>query len=420
MLRRAALQSVSRLLKAFGPGENWLWQPGAGAGTAASAPAPTPWSTSDGLVEARRVTRVSFPVVSAPRVLDPREPALTSYLPPEASVLAVVDDFSPAVTAEVHTMLAERHRLGGIRAYAVLPVRSSPRRKTLRVAQALAVVARRMGLGTGDRILAVGGGTVLDLVGHVAAFHPGGTPYLRVPTTLVGLVDAGVGLKVGVDVDGRKNLVGSYHAPLACLDDAAFLTTLPDAEFRCGLAEIIKIALVCDARLFTLVDTHHDDLLRRRSGPVLDEVLRRAVDAMLRELERNPLERRLRRLPDFGHEFGHVLEERSGFRLRHGEAVAVGMALSCQVATFAGRLDPAVTERLLRLLSRVGLPWYDPCCDAGELWRALHSDVLPHKGGMLHLVVPTRIGAGGYIDSIDDISPALLRRAWATLRDRPS
>ncbi|WP_422773023.1 3-dehydroquinate synthase family protein [Plantactinospora sp. WMMC1484] len=463
-IRRAALDAVARLLHRYGPGDRRIWRPPprsrSGTRPAPSTPArppssgvppapcvpagsafPPPLNFAVGLAAARgapaareaprvasapvpapvrahRIRELSYRVTFTTGILDPDNAALSAHLPAGARVLAVVDDYSPAVTAAVRDTLASRCRGGRLAGYTVLPLRSSPRGKTFDAAGRLLRRVHRLGLGPADRILAVGGGTVLDLVGYVAACHPGGTPYLRVPTTLVGLVDAGVGLKVGVDSDGRKNLLGAYHPPLACLCDAGFLETLPDAEFRCGLAEIVKIALVRDARLYALVEEHHAALRDPAAAPVLDEVLRRAVAAMLVELEENPWERRLRRLADFGHEFGHLLEERSGHRLRHGEAVAVGMALSCRLGVAAGRLPQGLADRAETLLRRIGLPTYDGCCDADELWRALHTHVLPQKGGELHLAVPVGIGIGGFVDSIDEIDATQLRRAWSALRRR--
>ncbi|GAB3964294.1 hypothetical protein V1634_01675 [Plantactinospora veratri] len=424
LIRQAALDAVARLLHRHGPGDERIWPappPAAAAPAVLSAPATTGpgWRPSvPAPVRAHRIRELGYPVTFTAGVLAPDNAVLSAHLPAGARVLAVVDDYSPTVTAAVRDGLARRCRQGRLAGYTVLPVRSSPRGKTFDAAGRLLRRVRELGLGPADRILAVGGGTVLDLVGYVAACHPGGTPYLRVPTTLVGLVDAGVGLKVGVDLDGRKNLLGAYHPPLACLCDAGFLTTLPEPEFRCGLAEIVKIALVRDARLFALVEQHHAGLRDPATAPVLDEVLRRAVAAMLVELEENPWERRLRRLADFGHEFGHVLEERSGYRLRHGEAVAVGMALSCRLGVAAGRLPERLADRAETLLRRIGLPTYDDCCDAAELWRALHTHVLPHKGGELHLAVPVGIGVGGFVDSIEEIGAADLDRAWSALRHR--
>jgi 3-dehydroquinate synthetase len=201
--------------------------------------------------------------------------------------------------------------------------------------------------------------------------------------------------------------------------DTGFLGTLAPRELRCGLAEAIKIATVCDARLFDLIERHHGDLLAGRDTAAARTILDRSIAAMLRELEANPFEDNLRRLPDFGHEFGHPLESLSRYRLRHGEAVAIGMGLSSCLATYAGYLDRSELRRILTLLRTVGLPLHDRVCEADVLWHKLTDEVLPHKAGRLHLAVPRRIGAGDFIESIDEITVDMLGDACDELRTWP-
>ncbi|GLH95280.1 3-dehydroquinate synthase family protein [Phytohabitans aurantiacus] len=354
----------------------------------------------------RGVIEQSYRVELAPSIFTSQADPLRAWLPDGAKVLAVVDAFSPDVVA-------------GVRRYfhphAVVPVVSSAHTKTLGHAGELLATARALDLGPEDRIVAVGGGMLLDLVGTMALLYQGQTPYLRVPTTLVGLIDAGVGLKVGVDVNQRRNLLGGYRPPLACLCDTTFLRTLPRAEIRCGLAEAIKIAMVADGPLLDLLEEHYEDLFERPDGPVAEEIVRRSIAAMMRELAGNPYEKELRRLPDFGHEFGHLLETASGYALRHGEAVSIGMAFAGHLGVQTGRLPSAAYERMVRLLLRVGLPVYSPLCRPERLWRWLGSDISAHKGGRPHLVVPTGVGRGGFIDSMHELNPDLLRRACADL-----
>ncbi|MEJ3745888.1 iron-containing alcohol dehydrogenase [Actinomycetes bacterium KLBMP 9797] len=354
----------------------------------------------------RGVIEQSYRVELAPSIFtNPADP-LRGWLPAGAKVLAVVDAFAPHVVADV------RRYFSG---HTVVPVVSSAHAKTLGHVGELLTTARRLGLGRDDRIVAVGGGMLLDLVGTMALLYQGETPYLRVPTTLVGLIDAGVGLKVGVDVNQRRNLLGGYQPPLACLCDTAFLRTLPPAEIRCGLAEAIKIAMVADGSLLDLLEERHEDLFERPDGPVAEEIVRRSIAAMMRELAGNPYEKELRRLPDFGHEFGHLLETASGYALRHGEAVSIGMAFAGHLGVQTGRLPAAAYERMIRLLLRVGLPVYSPLCRPERLWRWLGGDISAHKGGRPHLVVPTGVGSGGFIDSMTELNPDLLRRACADL-----
>lgn len=362
------------------------------------------------------VRRMDFPVVIDERILDPIRSPLANYLPLGARVLAVVDDYSAATTAAVDSLLGTYQREGHVRGYEVDTLNASPAMKELQTVRTLLTRAERLGLGPDDRIIAVGGGTVMDTVGFAAALYHGATSFIRVPTTLVGLVDAGVGFKVGVDAEGHRNLIGAYRPPAACLCDAEFLRTLPGPELRCGLAEMIKIAAVRDGELFGLIEDGYDEVLERRIGPALTDLIYRSIVAMVDDLVRNPCETELRRLPDFGHEFGHMLETASGRRLRHGEAVAIGMALSCELATSTGWLAREDADRIIGLLQRVGLPVYDACCDPVALWHRLQDDVLPHKGGHLHLAVPTGIGSGGFIEPLSAIGLPLLEQACQQLR----
>ncbi|GGM17675.1 3-dehydroquinate synthase family protein [Micromonospora yangpuensis] len=357
----------------------------------------------------------TFPVRLVDDVLAPATAALTDLLPERCQVLAVVDPYAPDQVDRVQRLLAGYRDRGYLARFTVLPVVATEHTKNLTQVTTVLRVAEGLGLGADDRVLVVGGGTLMDVVGYAAYLYRGQTPYIRIPTTLVGMVDAGVGLKVGVNLNGHKNLLGAYHPPLACLCDPAFLRTLAPAELRCGLAEVIKMAVVCDAELFDLVERHHGDVLAAHDTPQVREIIDRATRAMLRELSANPVEEDLRRLPDFGHEFGHALESMSGYRLRHGEAVAIGMALSSHLALRTGHLGRVDLDRLLTLLRRTGLALWNPVCDPAVLWDRLHGEVMPHKAGRLHLVVPRRIGVGDFIDSIDEISAHLVAEACAEL-----
>ncbi|MEU0530644.1 3-dehydroquinate synthase family protein [Amycolatopsis tolypomycina] len=371
----------------------------------------SPLAATAGTTSRRLISHVEFldGVFSRP------DAGLSSWLPVHGQVLAVVDAFSPGVLADVEAFLADQRARGVISRVRTIPLTSSPSTKRRELAERLLAEADRMSLGPADLVIGVGGGAVLDLVGTVALLRGGSTPYLRIPTTLVGMIDAGIGLKVGVDAAGRKNLLGGYHPPVACLCDLAFLRTLPRQELRCGLSEAIKIAAVTDPALFSMLETHHGTLL---DGPVTAstaQIVRQAIVAMQRELAANPFEEEVCRLPDFGHEFGHLLEVASGYRLRHGEAVAVGMALAGALAVESGRLAEPEYQRFLALLTGAGLPVIDPLCTPGRLWRWLREDISAHKGGAPHLVIPTAIGSGGFIHTIEELTSSMLKRACRRL-----
>jgi 3-dehydroquinate synthetase len=379
---------------------------------------PRGWRMAMGARAHMRVP-ATFPVLFSDHLLDEGSWDLAPLMPAGGQVLAAVDPYDPHQLARVHRMLARYRRHGYLARFTVLPVDPTDRAKTLGQVARILQAAEGLGLGPADRMLVIGGGTVMDIVGYAAYLYRGDTPYVRIPTTLVGMIDAGIGLKVGVNVKGHKNLMGAYHPPIACVCDTAFLGTLAPEELRCGLAEAAKIAMVCDGELFELIEARHTDLLGCAADtPAVRAILDGSIATMLRQLEANPFEDELRRLPDFGHEFGHVLESSSGFRLRHGEAVAIGMALSSRLAVDTGRLARADLDRLLGLLQAAGLPLWDPICDPDALWHKLRDDVVPHKGGMLHLVVPRRVGVGDFIDSLDQLDVGMLRDACTELKSR--
>ncbi|KAK9424053.1 putative 3-dehydroquinate synthase [Seiridium unicorne] len=214
----------------------------------------------------------------------------------------------------------------------------------------------KLQLSENDLIIVVGGGTLMDVVGFSASMFRGGIPYIRIPTTLVGMIDAGVGAKVGVDYDGHKSLIGRFYAPVACLNDPeAFLPTLPRREFACGLAESIKMGILKSPRLFYLLEQYH------RTGTYNEhtqELMHISIRTMLEELQPNLYEHNLRRLVDFGHEFGHIIESRSGHRIPHGECVAMGIAISSHLSWQKGVLGEAELQRILTCLVDLGLPIY--------------------------------------------------------------
>jgi 3-dehydroquinate synthetase len=355
-------------------------------------------------------------VLFADTVLDPDEGTLAGLLQPDSRVLAVVDPYSPQHMDDVAGLLKTYRARKLVSDFALLPLASSARAKTSTEVRHVIAEAERLGLSAHDRLLVVGGGTIMDIVGYAAYLYQGQTPYIRVPTTLVGMIDAGIGLKVGVNANGHKNLLGAYHAPLACVCDQGFLETLPVAERRCGLAEAIKISVVCDRELYDLISRDYPDVLAGRNTPGVRAIVHGSISCLLHQLEANPFEDDVRRLPDFGHEFGHMLESLTQYRLRHGEAVAVGMALSSWLAAAVGYLSRDDLRRMLHLLLAVGLDVYDQACDPERLWHKLRDDVLPHKAGQLHLVVPRAIGTGGFIDSLDEIGLDLLSDACRALR----
>ncbi|TXS42138.1 sedoheptulose 7-phosphate cyclase [Streptomyces sp. uw30] len=278
-----------------------------------------------------------------------------------------------------------------------------------------------------EPVIAIGGGVLMDTVGFAASLYRRSTPFIRIPTTLIGLVDAGVGAKTGVNHNGHKNRLGTYFPADRTLLDRTFLTTLGDRHISNGLAEILKIALIKDARLFDLLEQHGTDLLRDKlqspasgigltpaDAPVdqrlaahglhLDpatEVVERAIHGMLEELQPNLWEKVLERVVDYGHTFSPTIEMRALPALLHGEAVTVDMALTTVMAERRGLVSAYQRERILGVMDRLGLPAWHPLCTSEVLVPALR-DTVRHRDGKQRLPLPVGIGSAVFVNDVTE------------------
>lgn len=238
------------------------------------------------------------------------------------------------------------------------------------------------GLERTSPIFALGGGVVGDTAGFAAATYMRGTPFVQLPTTLLAMVDASIGGKVGVDYKG-KNLIGTFHQPALVVTDTDVLTTLPQEEFRCGLAEIIKAGVIGSPALF--------EHLERKGVEPLEWVIAEAIRVKAAIVEKDPYESGLRAVLNLGHTFGHALEALSDYRMRHGEAVSVGMVAAAKVAIALGLCGEEVEVRLISLLRRFGLPTRYQGYKPVQLWEAMAVDK-KKRGGRLRFVLPQAIG----------------------------
>ncbi|MET9294816.1 sedoheptulose 7-phosphate cyclase [Streptomyces sp. NPDC003077] len=386
--------------------------------------APTGVSEDAGGFALRAPDGVRYRVDLSSGVLDPGNALLGGYLE-DRRVVAFV---SPAVD-----------RLYGERLRAYLDAHTPPgqwtlhvmatgeHRKTLAAVEHVCALAKADGLDRRGLMLAVGGGIVADVVGFAASIYARGIRYIKVNTTLVGQVDVGVGVKTGVNALGTKNMFGAYHPAHASLNDPAFLATLPHREIRCGLAEIVKMAVILDEDLFRVLERHPDAFRRPAAGPAEHSyaehspaeleryILRTSMRLMMEELCPNLYERDLARLVDFGHTFSPLIETAGGHRLEHGEAVAVDMALSAHLARLLGLADEETCHRVVRLLRRIGLPVFDPVTCTPELMTRALCASWQRRGRKLHLVVPTGIGKAAFVEELADIPGNVLEDALKAL-----
>jgi 3-dehydroquinate synthase len=285
----------------------------------------------------------------------------------------------------------------------VFPVPAGERNKSLRQASHLYRAWMEAGLDRRSAVVAFGGGQVGDLAGFVAATYMRGLDFVQAPTTLLAQVDSSVGGKVAVNHPAAKNLVGAFHQPRLVIADLDTLATLPAAEFREGLAEIVKHAVIRDARMLEYLETHRTEI-RERNPAALRHLVRRNVEIKAAVVSADEREAGLRAILNFGHTVGHALEILTRHRLRHGRAISIGMAVAARVAERTGRLAPAEAKRLVRLLRGFGLPTSPPALAPEEMLRVMRADKKA-IAGRLRLVLPVALGR---VEVVDDVPESLL------------
>ena len=251
-------------------------------------------------------------------------------------------------------------------------------------------------------VIAIGGGSVLDMAGYGAATAHRGIRLIRVPTTVLAQNDSGVGVKNGINAFGKKNFLGTFAPPHAVLNDFDFLTTLSDRDWRAGTAEAVKVALLKDAEFFDAIADDAEALANRSMAP-MQTLIYRCAELHLNHIANygDPFEKGSSRPLDFGHWSAHKLEQLSNYRLRHGEAVAIGIALDSLYSQLVGMLQPKACDRIIKTLKKLGFDLYVPELEANlsnpdhpsSLFRGM-TEFREHLGGELTLMLLRGIGQG--------------------------
>lgn len=267
---------------------------------------------------------------------------------------------------------------------------------------------QRAGLDRRSAVIGLGGGVVGDVAGFAAATYMRGVTLIQAPTTLLALVDASIGGKVAVDHGGIKNLVGAFHNPRLVIADPELLATLPDRERRGGLAEVIKHAAISSAEHFSRLEIE----LAARDLPT-DATLAENLRVKVGVVGRDPFERGERAILNFGHTFGHAIEAVSEYRLSHGFAVAIGMVAAARTSERLGLLPAGLSDRLIELLRRVGLPTACPelRLDQDAVRQAMSGDK-KSQGGRLRLILLRDLGRP---EIVADPPEALVRQGIAEM-----
>ena len=354
--------------------------------------------------------RIEYDLVSVDDVFDPGNDALLSVGRIDGGRrFVVVDD------------VVYRHHGGRLETYfarhgvhaRIVPFPGGEAGKTMAAWESLLQALDDFPIHRRDEpVIAIGGGVLTDVVGFMASSYRRGVPHIKVPTTLMGYVDASVGIKTGINFNGHKNRIGSFEPPARVLLDRRLLATLAPRHLRNGACEIIKLGVVKDAPLFAELEQCGAASLGaafqdRAGGRILD----RAIASMLEELAPDLHEDQLARKVDFGHTFSYGLETRHEDRLLHGEAVLLDILVSTAIAHGRKLLPRTDAARILALVGRLGITPETALLDDGLMWQSL-QDRIEHRNGSQHVPLPVAIGDCAFAD---DITRAELAASIATL-----
>jgi len=305
---------------------------------------------------------------------------LTEYMPGDSCLVVTNETVGPLYIDKLRSCLGDTSST-----HIELP--DGEAFKTISTANAIIdeLVAGRAGRDT--TVVALGGGVVGDIAGFASACYMRGVAFIQVPTTLLAQVDSSVGGKTGVNHEGGKNLIGAFHQPNIVLIDTDTLSTLPDREFRAGLAEIIKYGAIVDIEFFAWLEENMSALLER-NGDALAHAIRRSCELKAEVVAEDEKEAGKRALLNFGHTFGHAIENTMGYGdWLHGEAVAAGMVMAAKMSDIA----VSEQERLTVLLEAAGLPTVPPKAGSGRLKEAMQLDKKV-KANQLRLILLRSLG----------------------------
>jgi len=252
-------------------------------------------------------------------------------------------------------------------------------------------------------VIALGGGVIGDLAGFVAATYMRGVPLVQVPTTLLAQVDSSIGGKTAVDYGRLKNMIGAFYQPCLVVADVDTLKTLPEIEFANGMAEAIKMAAIMSKDLFEYIERNIDKA-RALDTTVLEEIVYRNAELKAKVVAEDEKESGSRAILNFGHTVGHAVEAVSGFGLKHGQAVAIGMVAEAKISNRVGRMKEEDVIRLKEVIEKTGLPVDVPSLDISEVMTAMRHDKKV-TGSKVRFVLLNTIGDA---DITDDVSPYLV------------
>jgi 3-dehydroquinate synthase len=288
--------------------------------------------------------------------------------------------------------------------YSMLVLQTGEEEKTWDNADYILQFFEDEGILRREPIIAIGGGVLLDIVGFACSIYRRGIPYIKVPTTLLAIVDASVGSKVAVNHFNRRNRLGAYYPPILTVIDKKFIRTQSEREIVNGIAEIFKLAVIKSPELFSLLEENAELLIEEKFqyGAVPVRVINLAITDMIEELGPNLWERKLDRCVDFGHTFSPVIEMQNMRNLLHGEAVALDCLYSSCIAYSRGYLVKEQLDRIFNLAKRLKLKTFHEDFMKMELLKTSLSDATKHRNGNQYAPLPLGIGKYTIVNNLDD------------------
>ncbi|MCU0571271.1 MAG: sedoheptulose 7-phosphate cyclase [Oculatellaceae cyanobacterium Prado106] len=348
--------------------------------------------------------KIDFDFQIIDRIFDPQHPHLADAYREAGRCLAIVDQNVYHLYGSQLQAYFEHHNIR----LTIFPVVIEESEKTIATFEYIIDAFCQFNLLRKEPVLVIGGGLVSDVTGFACSAYRRSTNYIRIPTTLIGLIDASIAIKVAVNHGKLKNRLGAYHAPLKTFLDFSFLKTLPVTQIRNGMAELLKISIVSNSEIFELLERYGENLLHQHFGYLsedsfLQEVGHRvnyaAIQTMLELETPNLHEKMLDRVIAYGHTWSPTLELTPNPPLLHGHAVNIDMALSATLAAHRNYITTEERDRILGLMSRLGLALDHPLLESDLLWRATQSITLT-RDGLLRAAMPRPIGTCHFVNDL--------------------
>jgi 3-dehydroquinate synthetase len=348
-----------------------------------------------------------YPVCFTEDLFDPKNTILADVLRGERvpKVLFVID----SGVADTHTQLAQQIKVYSesfkdvftLAAVPIVVLGGEVCKNDDGLYQEIVEATHLYGIDRHSYIAVIGGGAVLDMVGFAAAISHRGIRLIRIPTTVLSQNDSAVGVKNSINAFGKKNYLGTFTPPTAVLNDFNFLKTLDDRDWRAGISEAIKVALIKDLSFFEWLEANGKALSNRDMAPMKEHIIRSAKMHMEHISGKDPFEFGSSRPLDFGHWAAHKLEKLSDFRIRHGEAVAIGIALDSTYSFLQGRISQEELNRIINLMKTLGFELYVPELQGDHLINGL-KEFQEHLGGQLTIMLLEKLGKGIEVHQMDD------------------